>query len=167
MGSPEKISDRDSFTFVRRNDHGFLSKLRQPAERGGTVLHELRRGHCRSCAAVCAACRRCARTAQSRTAQSHAADAARGFGSAAPASAGTVSDDDAPVSAGSAWRSTGRSAGAEGRDQGDVLYDAGPPEPQALSPARSRARHSLIDSVLGDGGAWQRPALRCCISCRC
>lgn len=55
MGSPEKISDRDSFTFVRRNDHGILSKLRQSAERGGTVLHKLRRAHCRSCAAVCAA----------------------------------------------------------------------------------------------------------------
>ena len=73
MVSTERVSDRDSFTFVRRNDHGILSKLRQPAERGGTVLHELRRAHCRSSAQSRAACRRCARTAQSR-----AADAARG-----------------------------------------------------------------------------------------
>ena len=79
MGSPEKISERDSFTLVRRNDHGILSKLRQPAERGGTVLYELRRAHCRS------------------SAQSRAADAARGFGSAAPAICGA--NAAAPVAA--------------------------------------------------------------------
>ena len=70
MGSPEKISDRDSFTFVRRNDHGILSKLRRPAERGGTVLHELRRAHCRSSAAACAVRKSCTRIVQPRAAGS-------------------------------------------------------------------------------------------------
>ena len=110
MVSTEKVSERDSFTFVRRNDHGILSKLRQPVERGGTVLHELRRGHCRSCAAVCAACRRCARTAQSRTAQSRtaqsrAADTAGVCGSAAPAICAT--NTAAPAAAAAVPRGSG------------------------------------------------------------